>query len=194
VADTGRGLRGFDLSRMLEVSTSKEVVGWDAASARYQGGLYKYVLPQTEAWDDGSPCNPLFSFVALNRTSSPPALVTGEYQATAITGRLLRFPVDLATGALAPVTYASDAYVMAQRQVQGALTHGGAFFLSSSAPAGGGGVLYATRPGVMTKSYTWVDAPEDLLFDPKANERWGLSEAQGSRWIFAVDATKIPAP
>jgi hypothetical protein len=194
VADTGKGLRGFDLTRMLQVSTAKEVIGWDAATSAYQGGLYKYVLPQTEAWDDASPCNPVFSFVALDRTSTPPALVTGEYSATAITGRLLRFPVDLATGALAPTTYANDAYVMGQRQVQGGLTHGATFWLSSSAPAGGGGALYAARPGAKTKSYTWVDAPEDLLFDPKANQLWGLSEAVDKRWVFAVDATKVPGP
>ncbi|MGZ3423344.1 MAG: hypothetical protein ACXWUG_05230 [Polyangiales bacterium] len=191
VADTGRGLRGFDLSQMLEVASDKEVVGWDAASSKYEGGLYSYVLPQTEAWNDGSPCNPVFSFVALDRTSTPPALVTGEYSATAITGKLLRFPVDPKTGALDPIAYAASAYVMGQRQVQGGVTHAGVFYLSSSAPAAGGGVLYTARVGKTTVSNTWVDAPEDLMFDTVANQLWGLSEAEGARYVFAVDATKI---
>jgi hypothetical protein len=191
VADTGRGLRGFDLSRMLEVATDKEVIGWDDASSKYEGGLYAYVLPQTEAWNDGSPCNPVFSFVALDRTSTPPALVTGEYSATEITGKLLRFPVDATTGALDPIVYANDAYVMGQRQVQGGLTHEGVFRLSSSAPAAGGGVLYSARVGKSTLSNTWVDAPEDLMLDTVANQLWGLSEAEGKRYIFAVDATKL---
>jgi hypothetical protein len=192
VADTSRGLRVFDLDTIFETSTAKDAIGWDTATSTYQGGLYAYVLPQVGAWDDGSPCNPNFSFVAVDRKAS--ALITGEYVSDAITGRLIRFPIDLATGALAPTTFATDAYVMGQRQVQGALTSNGAFYMSSSAPAGGGGVLYAARPGKKTISYPWVDAPEDLMFDPAANALWSLSEGEDKRWVFASNAAKIPAP
>lgn len=190
VADTGRGLRMFDLSRIFQVATDKDSVGWDGAT--YQGGLYKYVVPQAGAWIDGSKCNPVFSFVALDRSTA--TLVTGEYSATAITGRLLRWPVDLATGALAPTTYAEGAWVMGQRQVQGAVTRGGAFYLSSSAPAAGAGVLYAAREAKKTLSYKWVDAPEDLMFDGVGNQLWSASEALNARYVFAVDATAVKAP
>lgn len=192
VADTGRGLRVFDLSRMFQVATDKDSVGWDGAA--YQGGLYKYVIPQIGAWADGSKCAPVFSFVALDRTATPPALVTGEYSATAIDGRVFQFPIDLATGALAAKTWATGAWSMGQRQVQGAVTHGGAFYFSSSAPAAGKGVLYGAREGKKTLSYPWADAPEDLLFDTKANTLWGASEGLGRRWVFAVDATALKTP
>ncbi len=190
VADTGRGLRMFDLSRIFEVATTKDTIGWDGSA--YQGGLYRYVVPQAALWVDGSKCNPVFSFVGFDRTSS--SLVTGEYSATAITGRAFQWPVDPVTGALAATAYASGAWVMAQRQVQGALTRDGAFYLSSSAPPAGGGVLYAAREAKKTLSYEWVDAPEDLMFDGKANQLWSLSEGIGARYVFAVDASAVKAP
>lgn len=190
VVDTGSGLRMFDLSRIFQVATDKDTVGWDGAA--YQGGLYKYVVPQAGFWVDKSKCNPAFSFVSLDRSTS--SLLTGEYSATTITGRVLRWPVDLTTGALAATTWAEGAWVMGQRQVQGALTRGGAFYFSSSAPAGGGGVLYAAREAKKTISYGWVDAPEDLMFDPKLNQLWSLSEGLNARYVFAVDANAVKAP
>lgn len=192
VVDTGQGLREFDLSRMFEVSTAKDEIGWDGAV--YQGGLYKYIVPQSGFWRDASKCNPVFSFVGLDRGSTPPALVTGEYSADTITGKIFRWPVDLATGALAPTTFADGAFVMGQRQVQGGITHEGAFLMVSSAPAAGKGVLYAARPGKKTISYPWADAPEEIMFDAKANLYWGNSEGLNKRWVFAVSASAIKVP
>jgi hypothetical protein len=134
----------------------------------------------------------VFSFVALDKATA--SLVTGEYLATGITGRVFQWPVDLSNGAMAPTTWAEGAWVMAQRQVQGAVTRGGGFYFSSSAPAGGGGVLYAAREGKKTLSYKWADAPEDLMFDTKANQLWGLSEGLNARYVFAVDATAVKLP
>lgn len=190
VVDTGSGIRVFDLSRIFQVATDKDSVGWDGTT--HQGGLYKYVVPQVGFWVDGSKCNPVFSFVALDKSTS--SLVTGEYDATAITGRVFQWPIDLGTGALAASTWSGAAWVMGQRQVQGAVTRGGAFYFSSSAPAGGGGVLYVAREGKKTLSYKWVDAPEDLMFDSKANQLWGASEGLNARYVFAVDANAVKAP
>ena len=36
-------------------------------------------------------------------------------------------------------------------------------------------------------SHGWIDAPEDLLFDPTTKHLWGQSEALGARYIFSVD-------
>jgi hypothetical protein len=74
------------------------------------------------------------------------------------------------------------------------VTHSGTFYFSSSAPAAGKGVLYVTRVGKKTLSYPWVDAPEDLMFDTKANQLWGASEGLNARWVFAVDAGAVKAP
>src|SRR5690606_39128179 len=99
-----------------------------------RGGLYKYVLPQIGAYARSSPCDeqPRFSFVALDRSASPPLLVTGEYCATTacsgpLAGRVFRWPVDPASGLLAggARTWAADAHFLGERQVQGAVSHDG---------------------------------------------------------------------
>lgn len=136
----------------------------------------------------------MFSFVALDRGATPPSLVTGEYVADAITGRVFQWPIDLASGTMSGTTWASGAWVMAHRQVQGAVTRDGVFYLSSSAPAAGGGVLYVARPGKKTLSYPWVDAPEDLMVDEKAGLLWGASEGTNERYVFAVKLSSLPAP
>lgn len=192
VVDTGSGIGVFDLSRILEVSTAKDEIGWDGTT--YQGGLYKYVVPQIAFMRDTSKCNPVFSFVALDKTAAKPSLITGEYVADAITGRLFHWPIDVASGVMETTTYASGAWVMGQRQVQGAVSQNGVFYLSSSKPAGGAGELYVTGPGKKTKTYPWVDAPEDLMFDAKAGLLWGSSEGLNERYVFAVRASSLTAP
>ena len=190
VADTVRGLRVFDLSRILKIEGTADSIGWDGTT--YQGGLYAYVVPQAGFWVDASACRPNYSFLAFDRTSS--SLVTGEYSATTSQGRVFRWPVDPTTGALAAKTYADGAWVMGQQQVQGAVTRDGAFYFSSSKPPLDGGVLYAARPAKKTLSYGWVDWPEDLMFDTLGNQLWSLSEGVGVRYVFATDAGVLKAP
>lgn len=79
VADTSRGVRVFDLSRILQVSSA---AGCSARCGVSSGVAcaygYSYVLPQVGAYvfptGLSSSCRPLFSFVALDRSTSPPTL------------------------------------------------------------------------------------------------------------------------
>jgi hypothetical protein len=203
VADTSRGFRVFDLKHIFQVDTAKDQIGYDAPTQTYQAFSYKYVIPQIDLYKHASACNPLFSFVALDRSTSPPALVSGEYCngttacAGALDGRLFRWPLDAATGRLAQVgvghtSYPEDAYYGGQSSVQGAVSQSGTFYLSSSAPAGAGGALYVIPAGANSKTFAWVDSPEDLVYDGAKKRIWGLSEAVNKRYVFSVDATKYP--
>lgn len=195
VADTGKGLRVFDTSRFLRVDTSQDEIG--CASGTCRAGLYKYALPQVGSFARWSPCDPqpIFSFVALDRSTPELRLVTGEYcSGTAcsapLAGRALRFPVDPATGLLAgggagERTFASAAFYMGERQVQGAVSVGDTFLLSSSEPAGSGGALYrVTDAGRDTLG--WVDTPEDVLVDHVHGQLFSLSEGLGERVVFGA--------
>ncbi len=195
VADTSRGFRVFDLSRILRVATTKDVVGWDAATSSYQGAGYKYVVPQVALFrhQAASACAPVFSWVALDRSTSPPSLVSGEYSADSIAGRVFRWPLD-ASGALAAKTFPSGAWVMGHSHVQGGVSRAGRFYLASSKPAAGKGELYVTRPSAKTVTRPWGDAPEDLMVEPKTGRLWGATEAEGKRWVFAVDAAALGGP
>lgn len=193
VADTSGGLRVFDVGRMLQVSTAEDSVGCDGTSC--QAGLYKYVLPQVGSYARFSVCEeqPRFSFVALDRSATPPQLVTGEYCSNSacsgpLAGRLLQWPLDEATGLLAETsrTFSKGAFFAGERQIQGGVSHEGAFFLSSSEPAGAGGALFRVDPAGST-SYGWIDTPEDVMIDtanPSAPKIVSLSEGLGERYVF----------
>lgn len=198
VADTNRGFRVFDLSQIMQVQTDMDQIGCTNGVCR--AGLYKYIVPQVGFFHRAGPCSPIFSFVALDRTLSPPALVSGEYcSSTAcagpLDGRILRWSLDPKTGR--PVSgrsWAQVAFYMGQKQVQGGVSAGDNFYLSSSAPAAGAGALYRVRAGRSAKS-TWIDAPEDLILDVPRGLLWSQSESPpGSRVVFAARRASYPPP
>jgi hypothetical protein len=200
VADTSRGFRVFDLKHIFQVGTAADTLGYDAATQTYQAHQYKYVIPQIDLYKHASACSPIFSFVALDRSTTPPSLVSGEYCngttacAGALDGRLFRWPLDPATGRLAPAktTYPASAHYAGQSGVQGGVSHAGTFYLSSSAPAGAGGALYVIPAGAKSVTFPWVNSPEDLVYDVGKKHVWGLSEGLGQRYVFSVDAAKYP--
>ncbi len=201
VAQTGTGFRVFDMSRILEVAVDQDVIGCTATTCR--AGLYKYVIPQIGVYSERGACAPIFSWVSLDRSTTPPSLVSGEYcSATACAGRFagkaLRWPLDPGTDLLvrrdaASTTWPTEAFLLGETQVQGGASKGGTYFLSSSAPAGGGGALYRVKPGKSATS-AFADAPEDLMVEGTKGLLWGLTEGAGARVVFAAKLASYPPP
>lgn len=187
---TGSGFRVFDLSRILRIDGTADRLGYDAATGAYDAHGYRYVIPQIGEYVDAGACNMVFSYVAVDRTSSPPSLISGEYDSTTITGRLFRWPLDAATGRLvltdANRVVAGDAWFAGESHVQGGLAHGATFWLSSSQPAGAAGALYRVRVDAPSTTLGWIDSPEDLAFDPQLDAVWSLSEGTNARYVIAV--------
>lgn len=195
VPDTSRGLRVFDLTRILAVDPSQDRLGYDPASGAYHAHGYRYVIPQVDTYAIEGACAPRFSYVAVDRTTSPPSLLSGEYDATSIGGRLYRWPLDAATGRLALTdrgrVVPDGAWFLGQTHVQGAAARGPLTWLSSSAPAAGAGALVRTPVGARSTTLGWIDSPEDLAFDQGGDLLWSLSEAAGARYVIAVARTAI---
>jgi hypothetical protein len=198
VAATGTGFRVFDLDHILPMNTGADTIGCSGGVCR--AGLYAYAIPEVGAYVSQSKCGDLFSFVSLDRSTSPPSLLTGEYCsgaacATALAGRLRRFALDPISGRLssAPTFWPTEALFMQQRQVQGAASRAGVHYLSSSAPAAGAGALYRTSLGKAATS-GWIDAPEDLMMDEGNGWIWCQSEGVGARVVAAMDRASYPAP
>jgi len=131
---------------------------------------------------------------SLDRSSSPPSLVSGEYCSStscsaALSGRLFRWSLPLGSARAWP----AEAFYGGQLQVQGAGAQSGTFYLSSSAPAAGAGALYRVTVGKSATS-KWVNAPEDVLVDGPRGLIWSLSEALGSRVVFAAKLSSYPSP
>jgi hypothetical protein len=79
--------------------------------------------------------------------------------------------------------------------MQGALSHEGRFFISSSfvrvawppSPT----TLYAARVGEAVSAHPWPYGPEDLSFAPDTGLLWSHTEHPGKRWVFAVKPTTL---
>jgi hypothetical protein len=191
---TGSGFRVFDLSRIFVLPSVDDRLGYDA-SAGYAAYSYRYAIPQVGAYGDAGACAPVFSFVAVDRSTATPTLVSGEYDAASVTGRLYRWPVDPASHRLV-VTDAGRvvpdaAWLEGESHIQGGVSRGGTFWLSSSAPAGSGGALVRTAVDQPSATLPWIDAPEDLAFDPQGDQLWSLSERAGARYVFAAAAAAL---
>lgn len=191
LADPTQGLRVFDMSRLLAVNPAVDKVGYDAKINDYYGGLYSYVAMQVGAYKPASGCAPRFSTVALDRSTSPPELVVGEFCDgvsacdSALDGRVFTWPIDPVTGRLPSViTWASSAAYTGESQIEGITRSQGNFYLTSSSPPGDAGALHvvpAAGPGV---PHGWIDTPRAVML---AGDRiWSLSEKPGARFVFAA--------
>ncbi len=193
VADTSKGFRVFDLKRILRVATDTEAIGCTAGTCN--AFQYKYVATQVERYQLDTKCDAPFSWVSLDKTSTPPSLVSGEYCSTTacagpLAGRIMRWPLD-GNRLRSATTFPTELVTMNHTQVQGGASKDGVFYLSSSAPATDGGELVRLRGGKSVSS-PWSNNPEDLMVD--GNSLWCISEAAGSRAVYAAALASYPPP
>lgn len=195
VPQTGTGFRVFDLSNIMQVASVEDRLGLDATSGTYAAHGYRYVIPQIATYDETGACNAVFSFVSVDHSTPTPTLISGEYDSTSIGGRLYRWPLDPGTHRLqltdANRVIADGAWFEGESHVQGGAARGDTFWLSSSFPAGGAGALYRTRVDQPSTQLRWSDAPEDLAWDPAADELWSISEATNARYVFASSGAAV---
>lgn len=175
VAETHGGLRVFDMRRILKVPNPDDALG------------YAYVLPQVGLYQTAPGLR--FSFVSVDRTAGP-ALVTGEYKDGETGGRIVRWPLDAATGLLrgggAEAAFSSPA-----TNVQGALMVGGKIGTSSSTGAGNPGVFTSGAPGAAVGKHTWGAGPEDLTFAGTSGRVYSLTEHPNARVVFGVTRASV---
>jgi hypothetical protein len=196
VADSGRGIRVFDTAKIYRIAAGQDSakVGWDAATGRYHAFGYSYIMPLQFSYLQSTPgaCgvqtdpdgtgplkaynNPLcFSWIGLDRGTTPDSLVAGEYrtlgdlEASDTRIRVTRWSLNYHDRALCDTTGAagttcssartlsdgqritvSNVYMTETPRLQGGLSWSGRFSLSQSlsdpfGPAAGS--LYAATPG-----------------------------------------------
>jgi hypothetical protein len=185
VAGTRRGFCSFRLTDIVRVPH-------DDAPADTFG--YRYLLPLRFAYDavtaDGHE-ELRYSFVSLDRTGSPHALVAGEYGRDSMTTRLARYRVDPDTGLLGTdEDGAARPLLLDDRGVghtQGAVVVDGRWYLTTSAGRHRLGSVWAGAPGALYRHRLATPVgPEDLTYWPSTDELWSLSEYPGHRYVFAM--------
>jgi hypothetical protein len=192
VADTGRGMRVFDMRRILKTNTggTADQIGRQSSGVYYAHN-YAYVLPQigtvTAATTSGT--NLAWSTISLDRVSK--SIVMTEY--TCQSGcadypnrpsRAVRFPFA-STGTFAAATTASQALQLPWYKLNGVASHNGRWWFQSS----GAHQLYYWEPGISAMTFSWVSSGESISYWEDATAAdllWSLQEGAGSRNVFAV--------
>jgi hypothetical protein len=215
VVDTTRGIRVFDMRHIFDLQRSPDGDTSDKTriglgSRKYHGFGYRYVMPQVDAWvnaagpDNQARCEqsgaPRFSYISVDRGESPHRLITGEFceSTSDQRGRVARWPLDALTGRPVPdpndgLVHALEAHRLPVRQIQGAVSYGGTWYLSRSDGSTRNGQLIVASPDAQpvgslraTETRLAGIGPEDLSFWPATNQLWTVTEHAGRRMLYGV--------
>ena len=189
MADTFHGFRVFDLARTIEVTHSDDRGRIGTSAGRVDAHGYRYIVPQVARYqhtDDA--CAIRFSFAGLDRSQDPPLIVSGEYHRDDPGGRLARWPVGPGGWLLEEGgrVHAQDAFVAAQTRMQGGVSWGGDFYVSSSSQIGNLGRLYRGRPGIESVISAWPYGCEDLYLERDVNRVWTATEHPDFREVVSI--------
>ncbi|MCS7481425.1 hypothetical protein ACFFQW_23010 [Umezawaea endophytica] len=219
LADTNRGVRVFDMRYIFDIKSAANGNVTDTEKVGRQDGTYysygyRYVMPQISGWTNpgGLASFPAdykclasgpqkFSYISLDRSTSPHSITTGEYCADQnnadLNGRVARWPMNQDTGA--PLTnagghwQASEALRLHTPRVQGAVSTGGLWYLNST----GGGTTgpghlqsaWKASAGVLEAGSPERDVAigvEDLSYWPGRGELWTVTEHDKQRILYAT--------
>lgn len=194
VADTSRGMRVFDMRKILKTNTggTADQIGRQSSTVYYAHN-YAYVLPQvgtvTASTTSGTALR--WSTISLDRVSR--SIVMTEYTCpSGCTGypnrpsRAIRFPFAAGVATFAASTTASQALQLPWYQLNGVASHNGRWWFNSS----GQKQLYYWTPSVGATTYSFVSSGESISYwedETNPDLLWTLQEAVGNRNVFAVE-------
>ncbi|KAF2260263.1 secreted protein [Lojkania enalia] len=181
VVDTTSGLRVFDLNHIYSVDES----------IKNKAGKSRNKYARSYDWQKKSGVtNMRFSFISLDRTTTPDSLIIGEYHAERTNCRLLRFDADYKTRLLktsSGIATASQAVQHGNTKIQGATSINGKFFLTQS---GGSLITHTWKDRQKKTTGVFPKVPEDLSYEKDVG-LWTLMEQPGYRHVFAIDSSKF---
>jgi len=196
VAGTARGLVTFRLDDILQVPVS----GHRSALRLLPSGAvdsfgYRYLLPVRFTYDafaDDGFERMRYSFLSIDRSTSPHHLVAGEYGRRAMSTRLVRYELDPSTSLLRahPDGYARplELALGGVEGMQGATVVNGTYYLTTSSGAYGHGSMYVGQPGAFTCHPGVLPiGTEDITYWPSRDELWSLTEYPSRRYVYAMN-------
>lgn len=193
VADTGRGMRVFDMRKILKTNTggTADQIGRQSSGVYYAHN-YAYALPQigTITSSTTSGTNLAWSTISLDRVSK--SMVMTEYTCSSgctaypnRPSRAIRYPFASGATTFAASTTASQALQLPWYNLNGVASHNGRWWFNSS----GQKQLYYWTPTAGATTFSWVSSGESISYwedDTNPDLLWTLQEGAGSRNVFAV--------
>ncbi|GLW53255.1 hypothetical protein [Kitasatospora phosalacinea] len=194
VADTGSGMRVFDMRKILNTDTGGTADQIGRSGSVYYAHNYAYVLPQvgtvTAQTAHTDTAKLAWSSISLDRVSG--SIVMTEY--TCPSGcdkypnrppRAVRFPFASGATTFASTTTASQALQLPWYKLNGVASHNGRWWFNSS----GQKQLYYWTPTAGPSTFAWVGGGESISYwedSTGPDLLWSLQEPTGSRNVFAV--------
>jgi hypothetical protein len=198
VAGTRRGISTFRLDDVVSVpgDGDPDRLGIDDV---VHGFGYRFLLPLRFGYDAVTETGleeMRYSFLSLDRSSTPHELVAGEYGRGSMTTRLVRYEIDPGSALLtAGVDGAARPLVLEERGIghtQGAVVVRGRWYLTTSAGPYRLGSVWAGTPGDLVRHrFALPVGPEDVTYWPSTEELWSLSEYPRHRYVFAMPRNRF---
>jgi hypothetical protein len=193
VADTGHGMRVFNMTDILKTNTggTADQIGRQSNGVYYAHN-YAYVLPQvgtiTASTTSGTPL--VWSSISLDRVSRSIVMVEYTCQSGCTSypnraPRAIRFPFAPGATTFAATTTATEALQLPWYKLNGVASHNNRWWFNSS----GAHQLYYWTPDTGSHTYAWVSGGESISYwedDTNPDLLWTLQETRGHRNVFAV--------
>lgn len=181
VAATGRGFHSFDVRDIIRLHDHSRVTALG----------YEYVLPMRRSWTAATEAGEeklRYSFLSVDVSGEPPALMVGEYGRKAQSTRVASFPIDLASGDLAPVARPLTVQPTGIRGMQGLARVRGILYITVSHSTLRPGSLVVGRPGTFRRTrWALPMGPEDLCYRAVDDSLWTVTEHPRRRWLVRID-------
>jgi hypothetical protein len=187
VAGTRRGLFTCLVDDIVEVEPSPETFG------------HRFVLPVRSAYVSAGAegAEPMrYSFLSLDRGTTPFELVAGEYGVKGQSTRLVRYPLDPQTLHLSTGKDRLSRPAALDEQgighMQGAAVVRGRYYVTHSRGRWRLGHLHVGTPGRWRRFARALPVgPEDISYWPSTDQLWSLTEYPGRRFVFAMDRSQF---
>jgi hypothetical protein len=194
VADTGHGMRVFDMRKILKTNSggTADQIGRQSSTVYYAHN-YAYVLPQigTLSASTTSGTSLVWSSISLDRAT--PSIVMTEYTCSSgctdypnRASRAVRFPFASGATTFAATTTASQALQLPWYNLNGVASHNGRWWFNSS----GAKKLYYWTSAAGPHTYGWVGGGESISYwedTTNPDLLWSLQETSGHRNVFNVN-------
>ncbi|MGW7318405.1 FG-GAP repeat domain-containing protein [Streptomyces sp. NPDC054865] len=226
----GQGFHVFDLSHIWKVDATGAGVGKDD-SGNFAAEGFGYVLPTVGSFSYQNPSgcgthlatpspNPCNAGASLDLTGPTPAITTTEVTSRAdqgfvgTGGKIVRWPLDPATGLLRTVTEGTSSVARASAAwsspivgAQGVVSSGGTILISAPCPEyvewvpGGPAVepvnscVYRSLPGRPVQLWKRASVHlQNLAYDARRDALWFVNENQPHRVVYRTPWPRFAGP